>query len=251
MKKVILAIFLVAMASGLVSCLSDNVGNKVTFDVPGVVSYNQSAGGITFVTAEGEFATPDFASNPYVSVGDYLMVRAELDYDNQPTSGYYTITVVNYAPLDGRISAVDEGPWAEEDTTYNFPLAQLQVYGYTAAARGVVFLRPGYQAPAPTKPLGLDFKLHIEQDTLNASVYNAYLVAKQTQFPTDAGQNYFTESIIGADLRNTIYTLGTDTTIQNVDIKRLKLNLKYYTGKDNDNHPVYGNYGQAALDIVI
>jgi hypothetical protein len=90
MKKLMSMIAFVAIV-GLTGCNSLGGGNVANWSTFAVVDYNFEYGGDILHTEGGTVAAPGLSMLPYAP-GDCLFVNFDIDYDNQPTDKYVTVS---------------------------------------------------------------------------------------------------------------------------------------------------------------
>ncbi|MCL1938988.1 MAG: hypothetical protein FWF52_11415 [Candidatus Azobacteroides sp.] len=231
------------MAVGLTSCVNEGGNNYQSFPlVPSVVNYNTEMGGTTLLTAWGEIAAPQLSE---YNQGDCLMTSFTIDYDNQPSSSYFTATsiddhsdVINVATAEIEEDSVSVGD-------YTLPIANVYIspYNNPLFLKGRYFFQMQHQTTLSPR---IDYRLVASKKEVdNNGVYNMYLLAKQDKGEGNAVEVNQNQVFV---INNMVMTLGRDTTINNsVRVKYLKVNLKYYT-QESEETP-FKNYGNIELTI--
>ena len=231
------------IASGLTSCLDTNGGgNYQSFPAaPVVVNHNPEIGGPSLLTTWGEIAAPELTQ---FSQGDCLFAQFTIDYDNQPSSLYYTATDVSYSnPINVANADIVADSVAVGDYTLPITAINISPYNNPLLLNGRFFFQMKNNA---VDNQSIEYKLLTsEKEVDNNGVYTMYLVAKQddssgTKVDVTRNQVFL--------INNLLLTLGKDTTINtNVRVKYLKVDLKYYT-QQSDSAP-FTDYGNIELAI--
>lgn len=229
-------------------CLNtERGGNYQVFPpVPAVVNYNSLKGGVTILTCWGEISTPQLSASEY-NRGDCMFVQFKVDYDNQPDPNYFTATEVSVIEEVERNFASFEDEISMDDFT--FPIEDMAVtdYNNTALLDGKYFFYFKHEAAKNQQVEYRMFTNSNEKDE-TTGVQNIYLVAKKKNEAEGTAISLVNSHAF--DMKNMILNLGRDTTESNISFKYMKVNLKFFTGKEDDK-PVFQNYNSTPIEIAV
>ena len=230
--------FLFALGIGLFSCNFGNSGNISNYpNTPAVVSIDYTIGGngVLLGTPYGYFAAPEL-SNMLMDGECIYLQQFSIDYDNQPSTQYYTAT--NIVEV-----SVNQSVCEQSDTVnigdYTLPLNN--VSGISSVYyKGKIFIGATSNDNNPS------FRLvyNSTKDDTNATK-NVYLVAKPSGTSSSG-----TGAIQAFDLTSLVYDFGRDTTIvasgtsQSIDLKYIALNLNYLSSVSSTGIPTYSPVSQ-------
>lgn len=231
------------MGMGLLSCDFGNVGNSQTFqNTPAVVCWKMDMGGTALGTPFGYLAAPSILD---VYEGDCIFIsQFTIDYDNQPSDNYYTISNVLK-------EKVDEARFIERNSIelddYTLPISNVG---------GMVdeFFIGRFFAWISCKDKNPSLRLlynPTEEET--DGVKNFYLQAKPSSSTESASE---VSTIQVFNLLNFVQQNGSDTTKtfknfeEKFDFKFVKANLKYVS-KITDGEPEYKSLNSSDKPIEI
>ncbi|MDR0865832.1 MAG: hypothetical protein LBO74_13010 [Candidatus Symbiothrix sp.] len=250
MKKLFIFLLIGGVASwGLTGCMdTENGGNYQTTPVmPVVVKHNPEKGITTVLTYVGEVAVPEFSK---LDQNDCLLTQLKIDYDNQPqpSPGYYVATVVDYLQVDAGSARVED-EFSIGDFT--LPIEDMGIYPYTTnngilVLDGRYFVQIKHTIP---KDQGVNYKLVAARDSVDekTGVQNVYLLAKGKN--ENDGKASEVQNIHAFDLKD-IFALGRDTTLNEVKLKYIKINLKYFNG-EKEGEPVFKKLNTSPIELAI
>lgn len=244
MKRNFVFFLLIAgLVIGFSSCLGDG-DNKSSYYDYGVVSYNSAMGGRTLLTSMGEFAAPGLPST--LTTDDCVYTYLELDFDNQPSPGYYTITNLNPVVIDRtsiRITDADT-----EGTIYLDTLVAASTPVYSPVFNGRVFMQFAYNA-YPETNLMYEIRCNPEVET-TAGEKDIYVCVKHGE-PGKGGISQLIDTH-AFDIRELIHRYGEEVTVSETN-KGLKLSVNFYicTKLDKDGEPVYTKTASKATEFLI
>jgi hypothetical protein len=236
---------------GLVSCMEvGNEGNYQTFPpVPAVVSYDTQKGGTTLLTYWGEIATPELSK--LLDKDDCLYVQFKIDYDAQPKPdpGYYVATVLDYETVDASDAKVEEKFSIDDLDDFTFPIdtVLIPIYNNTLQLNGRSFFHIGhYDIPNNQK---INYKFVTCRDSIDekTGLGNVYLLAQKENETDSKSANILN---IHAFNLNDIIRLGKDSTVNEVKMKYVKVNLKYYAG-EKEGEPIFEKYNANPIEMFI
>jgi hypothetical protein len=242
MKKLLFIAFLITgIASSFTGCLdTEGKGNYQTFPViPAVVNYNIEMG-TTLLTGWGEIAAPELSD---VNQGDCLFTQFTINYDNQPSSAYYTATGISYKEVEQSIARIENEIVIND---FNFPVEDIAPveYNNTVQLKGRYFIYFKHQA---SKNQNLEYRIIASPDSIENGAQNVYLVAKKTNEVDGTASSLVNSHAFDV---NNIIQLGKDTTISNVGMKYIKVNLKYFT-EEIEGKPVFKNYSSTPIEWMV
>jgi len=232
--------FILAMGICLFGCnFGNNTGNvwnpQNTLAV--VVSSDAVSGGTLFgtpmlSTPYGYFAAPSLNSD---YIGSCLLLsQFTIDFDNQPSTEYYTATNISGTTIDQQ-PFVQQGDTADLNG-YTLPMTDASAIINTpsnAYYQGKCFLGIACKDKNPSFDM-----IYNDDEQVAAGKPNLYLRAKASSGSSDS------QSIIYAfDMSSLVQNYGRDTTIavsgaDGVKLKYIVANLKYLSGMVDD-EPVY------------
>ena len=230
MKKLFFIPFVLGILIGSNSCNVQNYGNTTTFPAaPVVVEYDASKGGVIMNTPWGCVAAPSLAHPFDVSPFDgyYCLYALEftVDYDNQPTTEYYTAINIEKEDID-KFGFLQKSSIELEDYTLvlsNLSGAASEFYN------GKFFIAAQCKDKAPEFIM-----VYNTEEPEEDNIKNLYVLAK----PSSSSASSSDITTLGAfDLSRFInLDQGRDTTLYNTgsstgyDYKYIKANLKYLSG---------------------
>jgi hypothetical protein len=248
MKNLLFISFLIfGVILSFVSCLNtEGGGNYQTFPVaPAVVNNNSARGGTTLLTYWDEIATPELTGHEQ---GDCLFVQFKLNYDQQPSSNYYTATEVTV------IEEVEHGAatYFEDKITpddFKLPIETMVIadYSNTISLDGKCFFYFKHQV---AKDQSIKYRMLASPNDLDETgAYNIYLLAKKDN-KTEGTSTSLVKSYYAFDMKEVILNLGRDTTVNNIGLKYMKVNLKFFTKEENDS-PVFEKYNSTPIELAV
>ncbi|MDR0508137.1 MAG: hypothetical protein LBH32_15175 [Dysgonamonadaceae bacterium] len=247
--KLITFLLILGGAVSLPSCINvDEKGNYQVLMSYAVVNYNVNMGGLTMLIPNYELGAPELSQSE-LSMDDCIAARFTVDYSNQPYS-YLIATQITYNEIAQSYPVVEDELTVDD---YKFPVTGI-FPSYNLYFKGKVFFDISHTAPSNQK---VSYKMIcINKEGEDAEVKDVYLLAKSDN---DAGSS--TNTLTNAyvfDMNNLIRLYGKDTVLEgstNTSVKRLKFNLKYYTGEKDgipqfSNVSVSGSGNQLSIDIL-
>jgi hypothetical protein len=248
MKKLLVVLFLVfGVILSFVSCFNtEGGGNYQTFpSAPAVVNYNSAKGGVTLLTYWGEIAIPDPTK---YEQGDCLFVQFKLDYDHQPSPNYFTaseVAVVEDVEHSSARFFEDKIPMDD----FKFPIETMAVadYNNTIGLNGKWFLLFNHQA---AKDQSVEYRMLASPNDLDEATgaYNIYLIAKKKNETTGTSTSLTKSHAF--DINETVLNLGSDTTINTIGLKYMKVNLKFFTKEEGDNL-IFEKYNSKPIELAV
>ena len=254
MKKLFFILVLGIIALNLTSCLPTGA-NREEGTFPAVVSYNPKEEVTSLLTVVGELAAPGLATSG-LRKGDCIIANFTLDWDNQPedASIYYASNITHlfveqdYAMVQ---SDFDEAEVILPDT-YLLPIESLSPLAYHPILEGKFFFYFLHRASqqqtvnymAIVKPNG--------EDSANEPV-DIYVIAEKLNNPGTSDMTF--ENFFAFDMDSVIRELGKEDTYEagstvEYSVKELKVRIKYCTGFDNNDNPVYELYQYNGDSII-
>jgi hypothetical protein len=241
-----------------VSCLNlGKGGNRLETTLPAVVGYDVDEAVPVIKTVSGIFAAPALASTD-VHAGDCILAHILLDWDQQPKGKSLAYaSILDYSLIDQGYGLVDR---EFDDTQLAVPLEDLlpvravAIHSYNSILNGKVFF--GIACTAPTKQ-EMSYRLFAKPGADPADdEATLYIVGEKTNHPEGSDVNL--EMLYAFDLFNVINELGKETTVSENSLpytaKVLKIKVKYCTGVDDHNAPLYQEYnythGQVVLSVL-
>ena len=226
--------FLFALGIGLFSCNIGNNGNVQTFqNIPAVATYNYDLMGIMLGTPYGYIAMPELNAMP----GDCLLLNQyTIDYDNQPSTQYYTATNVDVDKNIGQSYIEQNDTVLINNST--LPLTGVSVYATSPYFEGKFFVSTACNDNNPT------FRLvyNNTKDEANG-VKNLYLLAQ----PSGTGS-----STVGFYQALDVSTLTMrDTTVSGVNLQYVTVKLNYLSAISDTGVPTYTGVSQNPFTIYI
>lgn len=230
MKNLLFISFLISgVVLSFTGCLNTEGGNYQTFPpAPAVVNYNSAKGGTTLLTCWGEIATP--ALTEY-NQDDCLIVQFRLDYNNQPSPDYYTATgIAVIEEVDHSLARIEKESPAD-DATLPVDVMAVADYNNSILLDGKYFLYFKHQAP---KDQLIEYRMSANPETPDetSGAYNIYLSAKKKNEAEGTSTTSQTKSH-AFDMKDVIFNLGRDTTVNYIGLKYLKVNLHYLTKEED------------------
>ena len=231
MRKLFFIPFIFGFGIIFNSCNIGDVGNVSTFPSwPAVVDYKIEMNGPVLCTLWGVVAAPSLID---CESGDCLYVHEfTIDYDNQPSTSYYTAT--NIIKESVCQSFLEESS-SFEIGDYTLPLSAAG--GYTSA-----FFNGKFFTAASCKDKKPQFRLvYNTEEPDERGVKNLYFLARPSSSTQETSD---VTSLFAFDTSHLIYTQGRDTTITvegyeaNAKYKYIKANLKYISSI-TDGVPTY------------
>ncbi|GHT41291.1 hypothetical protein FACS189437_08010 [Bacteroidia bacterium] len=255
MKKSVSILLLFVVATlGLVSCLDmGNEGNKTSFTVPAVVSYNMNKGGTTLLVITGdEFSAPSLSSE--LQPGDCVYANLTLDLDNQPVKEYLTATNITYIQIDKSIAAIRDTAIVEEFFPVDaiLPIENMLPEDYHPLLNGKIFLWTAHKASAKQE---ITYTMIVQRNDVSSDkkATDVYVIAKKEGSVSGTGSTSI-QNLHAFDILNAISALGQDTILKSssgeVHLRELKVNLKYCSGV-KDGAPVYTDYKSSSTPLSI
>jgi hypothetical protein len=199
MKKTMFALLLTIGASlSLVSCLEG--GNSSQFSVYGKVSYDNVLNSTVLLTADYPYAAPQLMDK--FEAGDCVFADVLIDYDNQPSRDYISVTNIAARKLP-RVDATVLSDWATDSLGYSFPINQ------AGLLTGGIYLGGTYFFQLVHDSINVDnarfeYKMLAEADTI-------YMLAKT--LVNDYAGKEIAGYDVAFDMESVIYANGKDTTI--------------------------------------
>lgn len=240
-KLIFYTLFSVGISLGLISCLDESDGKNVEYymQTKAIVGYNQEYNK-DYISLLGksrmEYAIP--GSNFSYGVGTCLIADFTVDYDNQPSNKYLTIsdTTFSVVPQEKLILAergteiseyinpdtIPVNNWASNYSRYQFGRIFSQVEYFGDADQDVKFEL--VYIPTETEQAG------------DKSIRKVYLIAKKV----GEGDGFkVNNSVLEAFNFNELFKLGYDSIDRESkqSFKYLQLDLRYLKGVDGDNKP--------------
>jgi hypothetical protein len=237
-------LLLIPLLCGLlfVSSGCDNLGggNTGIYQSYALVGFNIQMGGTTLSTEMGEIA----ASDPGLALleGECVFLNQfTIDYDNQPSSKYYTATDITY-------QEISRSPFYElspvQTDGYDLLMTKVGCL-YSSFFKGNIMVGSDY---TKTKDQSVSYRLIYDRmEPAENGVVNLYLQAKLVGATGGSTENV--SDVRAVNISDLIYTAGKDTIINSVSGKYVKANLKYLT-KIEDGEPVYDT-AVGPVEIVV
>lgn len=244
MKLVKLSIFILFLPLFLVSCLDGD--NKTTSRAVVFVDTDFSMGGTIIDLGDWENAGPVKYAAPSMSSthsGKCLYVEYTIDYDNQPSSQYYTAT---------DIAVLLEFHKNEDFKLRNgeMPVTEFtdSIYYVNPASfiGGILALEIVNKAPKDEKFM---YELVCNIDSVDAKgIPTMYLNALKTKDMTGTATDIYSHAYF--DITDFYYYNAKDTVFNGANFRIANYNLKYQFGHDSEGNPVYKNYEYNPLRVL-
>jgi len=250
-KNLLFILFTLGMGIGLYSCNFGNSGNVSNYQsVPAVVAYDSNGNYVLGNPPFGYLYAPELNQYNY---GDCVFLQQfTIDFDNQPSTQYYTATNV-------LAEGVSQSPYEAKDTinmgeTGEYKADTLLLTDVSGIAsvyyEGKFFVGLNAKDKSPT------FRLiyNTEKDEADGTK-NLFLIAE----PSPSGGSTSAVGAIHAfDLRSLVL-MGRDTTVTTtpgtastgVDLKYIKVNLKYLSAISDTGEPTFSSVSQNPFIIYI
>lgn len=230
-KNLFFILSIVALSLGFTACLDGN--NEITYRSFAVVDYNPNMKGATILTPNGELATSGLPSS--LVIGDCVYAYYTIDYDNQPSSNYFTATdlqipegcVFDQTPID-----IQELPLDLNDPSYNTEFTQVAPHTLYVF-RGKIFFEFNYKTYSKQQ-LTYSLACNTEELAEKGSI-NLYL--RGTRTGEKIGSEIATSGLHVFDAYNLIKFYGKDSTDPNDNsfkYKYLDVYIKYCNEIDEE-----------------
>ena len=226
------------MGIALTSCDLGEKGNVTSFsNLPAVVGFDMYMGGTTIGVVGGTLSAPSLLD---VSDGECIYIHSlTIDYDNQPSQEYTTVTDVRKEIVDQSLFYDFENinPYDPDDLgTYTLPLSNIRI-STDIFYRGRVFIGATCKDKNPSFRLVFD----PEEEEING-VRNLYLQAMPSSSTetsnTDLIHAFNFEHWLRQDDLETTFTYPGNTLT--FDVYGVKVNIKYLSSIDSETgKPVY------------
>lgn len=247
MKKLFLHVLIGIMALNLVSCLPAG-SNMTEMASLAVVSYNtkeEHRSILTVIYGYGsEIAVPELESAD-LKIGDCILARYTIDWDNQPESASidYATNII-YLLVEQSYPSVqndfDETEAILPDADL-LPIQAITPQAYHPILGGKFFLYFNHSAPSRQE---MDYTAIVKPSNTPNKPVDLYLIGEKKNKPEGSNTNFDNPYVI--DMRRVIEELGKDTLFKESSveytIRQLQVNLKYCTGLDEDDVPQYEDY---------
>ena len=217
MKKFIFSsIIFLSTIIGLSSCLhnGDNYEEYKNFEA--VVNYNPIENKTTLLALNTEFMFQAGAINPeYLEIGTCLMINhAKIDYDNQPSKKYIVISGLSGVTKINKQKLQTENEIAVGE--YGLPLLGI-LLNFQSTQKGTIFSQILHA------DVNAEYKMvYVPQAGDENTAKKTYLIAKSADNTISSER---TEHV-AFDI-NDLFTQSTDTVINNVAYKHIKIDLHY------------------------
>jgi|GEM_PF-3713815 len=253
LKRKALAITL-ALASmiGLTGCLDgDNIFN---YKAEGVVKKDvlDNIPGVVVCIEEGIMAVNDGALDD-LEDGTFIWFEFELNYDEQPSKEYRTVTIKQYKIIKKLEFLYDrEGEIRKDD--------------YTAKLHGIsLYLTPNYFGNAliycqhyTTSDQEYEYRLIHNADSVDTThdrypvIHNLYLQSRALKEENASKTNQLRQTAFDFNSFINDTNIATrDTTINNADYKLADIYLNYQTDIDDEGNPVFKRYNSTPISLPL
>jgi hypothetical protein len=242
-KRLLFIMLLSGMIMGLMGCM-EHGGNRTSLIDFAVMVYNSEMKALAMNTSTFSYAAPELQN---LNENNCILAKFTIDYDNQPSNLYYTVTDVGYQLIDRFVSIEQQGDMIDDytDSIHSIQLATAVLYN------GHLFVQ--------TKQSGTnceyDYELIFNPDSIDGNeVRSVFLKSKLIKGTPGESSTY--TSVQAFDVRNLIATYGKDTIITSSDLnyeqefRFLHLNFKYQSGI-KEGIPVYTQYDTKPLTITV
>lgn len=231
-KFLFIPLLVMGLIVTLLSCNDLGDGrNYQTYESYAIVDYNSTWGTYTLLTGLGELAAN--VGTTYMP-GDCLALRFTIDFDNQPSTKYYTASeLVPYVDIENRSLRVLDKFYQDE---YTYAIEGIDDLGISPFFNGVYFLKLKYKESVKNQ---FTAQMFCVKDSLTpgSHIVPVYFKSKENGTSTSATK----ESIHAFDIKSVLSTASPrDTTIQNVKYTYLELKPRYYVD-EKDGEPVWNN----------
>ena len=236
--------FLFGMGIGFWGCNIMGGKNVQSYPAaPAVIDFNSDMGCTAISSQWGYAAAPDLA----LFEGNFAILSFTLDFDNQPSSQYYTASAISISET-GPIRSLEfaSGPVAVGDFTLPISDVGWNLWadgGSTSPFyNGTIFMGIACKDNAPNIRM-----VYNTQEPDSAGIKNLYLLAQPlSSSNTDVAKNY------AFDLFSLFQNFGRDTTFlsnagETSTYRYLKVNLKYLSKISDDGVPTYTTTGLSPM----
>jgi hypothetical protein len=236
MKLTKIAAFLLVIFSavGLISCLEG--GNRTDYwGIPAVVKLDSKMGHALYIGFGNQVAIPTSSIPIGITAGDNVIVSFTINYDDQPTTQYYTATNVvfhgnTFIDATNAYTISGENRWSDyyTDTITGVAYATANM-GWNVDER--LFLALGGMATSKDE---FEYEMFCNVDSVDSGgAQTFYIRAKKNEYGTGTVDKQVYAHVF--DMSDYVYRLGRDTTINGTEIIYLRFNLKYQSGIDIEN----------------
>lgn len=244
LKKLFVAIaVLITVALGFTACIEGGEKYNVSYSSPAVVGSGQLEP-VLLSTIYGDFI-PDDSALTSLTPGSCIYMNFEYNSAYQTAGSYPVASGVQYKEVETSSIVADT---EVDPDTYNYPFSSVALF-YES-------LSPNYKGRffvTTTAKLAtnqaLDHVLYYKSDENpdETGTRNIYLQANLPATQTSAQD---VTNMLALDMRSLFDSSGRDTTIQEYDLKYLKVNLKYISDI-KDETPVYESATAQPIYIYI
>ena len=219
MKKFIFSsIIFLSTIIGLSSCLHNGDNYEEYKNLEAVVNYNPIENKTTLLALNTEFMFQAGAINPeYLEIGTCLIINhVKIDYDNQPSKKYYTISELSgVTKINKQVLQTENEVVVGE---YELPILGMRL-NFQSTQKGIIFSQILHA------DINAEYKMvYVPQAGDENTAKKTYLIAKSAD-NTISSIKERTEPV-AFDI-NDLFTQSTDTVINNVAYKHIKVELHY------------------------
>ena len=236
MKKIVFSLLCVLIL-GVSSCIKDgdNISNHSMFAVVGSSNSMQP----TIITEDGTILAPDLMEYLHFDLfeGDALIVSFSINYDNQPSTEYYTASNLIIVDKIGKSYPIPtSGGESTESEYFSTPIEEVVPYPYLIG--NTLFFAFGHTAPIDQE---FEYEMTYDRDEDN-EIPTIYLRAKSVS--TGSGS----ERAVGQYYAFDMYYFF--TTHKDSD-NNVKFNIKYKVGVNEDGTGKYNDLDSNPLTIKV
>ncbi|MCL1933904.1 MAG: hypothetical protein FWF53_08875 [Candidatus Azobacteroides sp.] len=242
-RNLLFILFLSGIGIGLSGCNFTNKGNSQTFYNTLAVVDSDPDGRTIVCTSYGYLAAPSLTD---VSPGNCIFIRQfTLDYDNQPTSGYYTISDIVKETVNQSSPAVDN---PTELGNYTLPFSSIDNVYTDEFYKGRIFIVATCKDKNPALRL-----VYNPSEEETDGIKNFYLQAAPSSSTPNASD---VQTLYAFNLYDMIRVANQDTLrtfkdyTDQYDFWYIKAKLNYVSDTTN-NEPVYGTISGNPLELYI
>jgi hypothetical protein len=242
-KYLLFVVLPLGMVTGLMSCLES--GNRTSMSDLAVMVYNQEMQALAMHASSFVCAAPQLQN---LKENDCILAKFTIDFDNQPSNQYYTVTISDYNLITKDTVRVKPGDLTDE---YTDSLRIFQLF-LSPLYNGHLFIQT---EQVGTSNYVYDLELICNPDSIDENgIHTAFLKSKLINGTPNQNLSSYVYPMEAFDVNRLIDSYGKDTTIVNFgysqDYKYLSLNFKYQSGI-KENEPVYTSYGKNPVIIKV
>jgi hypothetical protein len=207
--------------------------------------YNQEMQALAMHTSSFVCAAPQLQN---LKENDCISVNFTIDFDNQPSNQYYTVTVSDYDLITKDTVRVKPGDLTDEytDSIRSFQLISNPFYN------GHLFIQT---EQVGTSNYVYDLELICNPDSIDENgIHTAFLKSKLISGTPNQNLSSYVYPMEAFDVNSLIDSYGEDTTVVNSGYSQkyryLPLNFKYQSGT-KESEPVYTSFGSNPVKIFV